>query len=51
LFRDDGDGTALQAGLTRQVSPRNGLVRSYQVENDSAIDVSRRLARRNLKVG
>jgi hypothetical protein len=26
-------------------------VRSYQVENDTAIDVSRSLARRDLKVG
>jgi len=51
LFGDYGDGAALQAGLARQISPGNGLVRSYQVENDTAIDVSRSLARRDLKVG
>ena len=51
LFRDYGDGAALQAGLARQIGPGDGLVRSYQVENDTAIDVSRSLARRDLKVG
>ena len=51
LFGDDGDRAALQAGVARQISPGDGLMRSYQVENDTAIDVSRSLARRDLKVG
>jgi hypothetical protein len=51
LFGDYGDGAALQAGMTRQISSGDGLMRSYQVENDTAIDVSRSLARRDLKVG
>ena len=51
LFSNYGDGAALQARLARQISPGDGLVRSYQVENDTAIDISRSLARRDLKVG
>ena len=51
LFSDYRDGAALQAGMACQISPGNRLVCSYQVENDTAIDVSRSLARRDLKVG
>jgi hypothetical protein len=36
---------ALQAGKSRQVSPRNGLPRANQLQNDIPIDPSRRFAR------
>ena len=36
--------------MARQVSARDGLVRSDQVEHDAAVDIARSLARRLLKI-
>ena len=50
LFGDYGDGAALQAGLARQVSARDRLMRPDEVEHDATIDIARRLARCLLKI-
>src|ERR1700737_4142411 len=49
LFCDHRNRAALKPGVTGQIRTRNGLMTANQIEHYAAVDVSRRLARRNLK--
>jgi hypothetical protein len=51
LFRDHRDSAALKPGVTSQIRTRDGLMAANQIEHYAAVDVARRFARCNLKVG
>jgi len=50
LLGDDGHRAALQAGLSHQIRPRNGLMLADKIQHDAAVDVAGGLARRHLKI-
>ena len=51
LLDDGGDGAGLEAGGAGEVGAGDGLLRTDDLEDDVAIDVTRVLARRQFDVG
>jgi len=50
LLRDYRDGATLKPGVARQISSRDWLVATNQVQHDATIDIARGFTSRNLKV-